>query len=76
MLSVQPNSGSTVPIPRGQIEGKEADVVPDEGPVEEYFGQFTESLASRELPLVGYEVKGEPRGFAECYDCNEAVQPW
>ncbi|WP_340099402.1 PD-(D/E)XK nuclease family protein [Salinibaculum salinum] len=32
---------------KGQIEGKEAGVVPDEGTVEEYFEQVSESLVSR-----------------------------
>jgi len=39
---------------KGQIEGKEAGVVPDEGTVEEYFEQVSESLVSRGIyPMSG-----------------------
>ncbi|WP_459825049.1 DUF7837 family putative zinc-binding protein [Halorubrum luteum] len=36
---------------------------------------FCESVVSAEAALIEYEVEDEIRLFAECYECEEPVQP-
>ena len=36
---------------------------------------FCESAIPAGATLVEYEVEGEARMFAECYECEEPVQP-
>jgi hypothetical protein len=36
---------------------------------------FCDAEVPREAVLIEYEVDGESRLFAECYQCNEPVQP-
>ncbi len=36
---------------------------------------FCGSAITAGAVLVEYEVEGETRFFAECYDCDEPVQP-
>ncbi|WP_449271810.1 DUF7837 family putative zinc-binding protein [Halobellus ruber] len=36
---------------------------------------FCEAVIPTEAVLLEYEVDGETRMFAECYECGEPVQP-
>jgi len=36
---------------------------------------FCEAVIPAEAVLLEYEVNGENRIFAECYECDEPVQP-